>query len=205
MSEHNESNGSKDQKLARGLVYVHDALGSNIVSVQEISAQVYALTETLISKGLISLHEVDKRRQNISQQMMADLPQKWLGARMLADQGNKYDAECEVKIDCENRVHLCKAACCKFGFYLSRQDLEEGIVDWDVGRPYHISQKENGYCKHHDEDGFRCTIRENRPLTCRGYDCRNDKRIWSDFEQKIPNPTLATLDTAHPGNVEAAP
>ncbi len=31
---------------------------------------------------------------------------------------------------------------------------------------------------------FRVTV------PCRGYDCRNDKRIWLDFENKIVNPNI---------------
>ena len=32
------------------------------------------------------------------------------------------------------------------------------------------------------------------PLPCRGYDCRKDKRIWLDFEQRIPNPAVERPD-----------
>lgn len=179
-----------DQNIAKGLIFIHDAIGSNIVNIQQVAAHIYALTETLISKGLISLHDLDRRKQTINQHMMTQMPEKWMGARMLADESDKYDAEREVVIDCHNRVHLCKAACCKLGFYLSRQDLEEGVVRWDFGRPYHIMQKENGYCVHYDEGTCKCTIREHRPLPCRTYDCRNDKRIWVDFDKMIPNPEL---------------
>jgi hypothetical protein len=28
---------------------------------------------------------------------------------------------------------------------------------------------------------------------CRAYDCRNDKRIWADFERKIVSPELENL------------
>jgi hypothetical protein len=28
---------------------------------------------------------------------------------------------------------------------------------------------------------------------CRGYDCREDRRIWLDFEKRIPAPDLAAV------------
>jgi hypothetical protein len=35
-----------------------------------------------------------------------------------------------VEIDCPRRIPLYKAACCRLRFALSRQDVEEGIVQW---------------------------------------------------------------------------
>ena len=37
------------------------------------------------------------------------------------------------------------------------------------------------------------TIRQNRPVPCHTYDCRQDKRIWSNFEERIVSPDLAKL------------
>jgi Fe-S-cluster containining protein len=75
-------------------------------------------------------------------------------------------------------------------FALSRQDIEEGTVKWDFGHPYMIAKVGDGYCVHIDKTTCRCKIWENRPVPCRGFDCRNDKRIWLDFENKIVNPKL---------------
>jgi Fe-S-cluster containining protein len=33
-----------------------------------------------------------------------------------------------------------------------------------------------------------CTIYERRPGACRAYDCRNDRRVWLDFEARVPAP-----------------
>lgn len=62
------------------------------------------------------------------------------------------------------------------------------------GRPYLIAQGKDGYCTHFEHGSCSCTVRENRPVPCRGYDCRNDKRIWLDFENKIPNPNIERAD-----------
>src|SRR5262245_39650391 len=152
------------KELANGLIFIHTALGGAMAGAQQLSAHVYALTELLVAKGVVSLHEFEERRRIINEQMMTQMREKWLGARMQAEETDKYDPRHEVQIDCANRLHLCKAACCRLGFYLSKQDLEEGAVRWDLSRPYHIAQNENGYCTHCDASALTCTIRSRRPV-----------------------------------------
>ena len=187
-----------ETEVAKALIYAHNAIGSNLAGTQQVSASVYALTELLIAKGVTGLQELEERKASINQKMMANMAEKWLDAPMLADETNKYDAKAEVAIDCEARIPLCKASCCKLSFYLSRQDLEEGKVRWEFGRPYHIAHNEKGYCVHCDDTTRKCSVRENRPLTCRTYDCHQDKRIWADFEKRIPNPELDKLEEPAP-------
>jgi Fe-S-cluster containining protein len=88
------------------------------------------------------------------------------------------------EIDCAALVHLCKARCCTFRFALSHQDLDEGVVRWDEGEPYVIAQ-EKGRCVHLDARGG-CTVYAQRPRPCRVFDCRDDLRIWKDFEKRLP-------------------
>lgn len=182
-----------ETELAKALIYAHNAIGGNLAGTQQLSASVYALTELLIAKGTIGLQELEERKASINQKMMAQMQEKWIGARMMSDETDKYDARAAVEIDCEVRIPLCKASCCKLSFYLSRQDLEEGKIRWEFGRPYHIAHNAKGYCVHCDDTTRKCSVRENRPLTCRTYDCRKDKRIWEDFENRIPNPDLEKL------------
>ena len=100
---------------------------------------------------------------------------------------DKYDFESEVKIDCDNRVHLCQATCCRLPFALSKQDIREGIVHWDLGQPYLIEHGADGYCSHLDRESAGLHHLADRPVPCRGFDCSNDKRIWLDFEKRIVN------------------
>jgi hypothetical protein len=119
---------------------------------------------------------------------------------------DKYSLPAAEPIDCENRVALCKAACCRLSVLLSPQDLAEGIVSWDPRRRYFNSQDADGYCVHLERPPCRCSIYANRPAPCRIYDCRHDSRIWVDFEKRITNPALdqlnwpfnLDLETAHP-------
>ena len=94
-------------------------------------------------------------------------------------------------IDCAARLHLCKARCCSFGVKLSRQDLEEGEVQWEIDHPYRLPRRDDGYCMYLARTGERaggCTNYQHRPATCRSYSCRDDARVWIDFEAMIPAP-----------------
>jgi Fe-S-cluster containining protein len=105
---------------------------------------------------------------------------------MVDETEDKYALTDIPEIDCAARFPLCRARCCGFGFALSFQDLNERIVEWDYGMPYHIRQGEHGFCVHCDRASGRCTVYAHRPAVCRNYDCRNDARIWKDFEARIP-------------------
>lgn len=180
-----------DAELARGLRYVHQKLGDRIVGHHELAAHVYALTESLIAAGLLSLQDFEARKRTRTDQMMSAALTDWEGAEVLSDDADKYHFP-ETIIDCRDRIHLCKAACCRLDFFLSRQDLDEGIVRWDVGRPYAIAKREDGWCTHCAPDRG-CEVHEHRPLICRGYDCRHDARIWVSFDDRVPSPELARL------------
>ena len=91
-------------------------------------------------------------------------------------------------IDCASLIHLCHARCCSFRVKLSPDDLGEGILRWDLQDPYVLARGADGYCTHLRETGCECY--DARPATCREYDCREDRRVWIDFAQKIPAPPI---------------
>jgi Fe-S-cluster containining protein len=100
---------------------------------------------------------------------------------------DKYKMTDLPDIDCAARLHLCRGRCCMLTFPLSFQDLDEGVVKWEYQRPYLIKHRhDDGYCVHNVEGS--CGVYEHRPAICRSYTCKNDKRIWTDFERRIPAP-----------------
>ena len=46
---------------------------------------------------------------------------------------DKYTFEQEVEIDCMRRIYISHAVCSRLDFALSKQDIEEGIIKWDLG------------------------------------------------------------------------
>jgi len=181
-------------ELVGGLLYTHHRANSNTNRVLESASFLYALIELLNERELISIPELDERKAKVAERLEKRFLNKGMGVVIQEPEQDKYAvAEKEVRIDCENRTHLCKAACCRLSFPLSMQDIREGKVKWDLRSPYLIAQDAEGYCQHIERSSCHCTIRENRPLPCRVYDCREDKRIWLDFEKKLVNPDIDEL------------
>ena len=178
------SNGSENGHIVRGLQFANIMLTINQDQARETAAHVLALTELLVQKGLLAEDEVtttlDRVREEIAEQPAPKV--------RLSDLGDKYAPAENIEIDCHNRLHLCQARCCTFAFYLTKQDLDEGVARWDYGNPYWIRQGDDGYCVHADPTTRRCTIWAQRPHVCRRYDCREDKRVWLDYANYIPAP-----------------
>jgi len=188
-------------EVAGGIAYLHQRANAIAGRTLESSAFVYALIEILAEQNIISINELDQRKQQIAERILKRFTQRDGGISLQESGQDKYTFEPAIAIDCENRVQLCKAACCKMVFSLSRQDIEERVLKWELHHPYVIAKGEDGYCHHFDRQCQNCTVHAQRPLPCRAYDCRNDSRIWLDFDQKIINPKLQ--DPTWPHNLTA--
>ena len=193
----------KRNEVAGGLLYCHSRLNSNTSKLLESASFLYALVELLTDKGLVELGELEEKKREVAARLLESFLDKGMGVAMQEEERDKYTFDETVEIDCASRVHLCKAACCRMSFALSQQDVEEGAIKWDLGRPYLIAQDADGYCRHLDRQTSCCTVRDQRPLPCRGYDCRKDKRVWVDFENRIVNPDLEQLFSANCSQADA--
>lgn len=182
------------REVVEGLLYTHARLSDSTKATLESASFLYSLIELLHEKGLISIEELDARRHEVAARLAKKNWEKGIGVLLQEPEYDKYTFTGEAEIDCENRVHLCKAACCRLPFALSKQDIREGIIHWDFGQPYIIAQERDGYCTHLERGSCRCTVRENRPVPCRAYDCRKDKTIWLDFEGRVINPDILRDD-----------
>lgn len=83
---------------------------------------------------------------------------------------DKYTFEHEAIVDCESRLYICKAICCRIPFVLSRQDVEDGIIRWEFGRPNLIAHYGDCYCVNLDRKTYLCTVHDHRPVRCRSFD-----------------------------------
>jgi Fe-S-cluster containining protein len=184
------------RKVAEGLLYAHSRLSANTGKTLEATSFLYALIELLDEKGVISIDELDERKRAVGERLVEQLRGKGTGVVFQDPEYDKYAFEKGVEIDCASRIPLCRATCCRLPFALSKQDVREGIVQWDFGQPYMIDQGVDGYCNHLDRSAHACTVWKNRPVPCRGFDCRKDTRIWLDFEKRIPNPAIDRPDWA---------
>ena len=160
----------------------HNTRASRLVQA-DAAATLTALVETLVAHGLLPQAEYERRRQRaLDAQKVAldESPEVQLGPAV-----DKYAITDVPAIDCAAIIPICKARCCTLTVHCSAQDLDEHVVQWDYSRPYRIRKREDGYCVHSEPDSGRCGIYDKRPAICRTYDCREDKRIWLDFEKRI--------------------
>jgi Fe-S-cluster containining protein len=178
------------REVAEGLLYTHTRLNANSTKTLEATAFLYALIELLDEKGIVKIEELDERKRIVGQRLVEQLRRNGNGVVLQDSTEDKYDFAGVVAIDCRSRLSVCQAACCRLPFALSKQDLAEGIIQWNLGQPYWIAQNEGNYCCHLNRDGYSCTVYENRPLACRGFDCRQNTNIWLDFDRMIVNPGI---------------
>ena len=181
-------------ELAGGLRYTHARANANTGKLLEVASFAYAAIELLAEKELLQIEELDERKKSVAGRLVAKFTDHGMGVVYQKPEYDKYTFDGEVRIDCENRLHLCRAACCRLRFALSKQDVEEGVVKWDFAQPYVIARGSDGYCQHLDRGQLGCSIHAHRPVPCRAYDCRNDRRIWADYENKVVNPQLNESD-----------
>ncbi|PSB17950.1 YkgJ family cysteine cluster protein [Phormidesmis priestleyi ULC007] len=183
--------------IARGLAYLHTRVNATAGRSLESAAFVYALIDLLVETGVITVEQIDDRKQEFVDRLLQRYQQHDPGVALQEPNQDKYTFVQTAKIDCENRVHLCKAACCKMVFPLSRQDIEEGVIRWELNKPYVIAKGADGYCHQVDRTSLGCCVHTQRPIPCRAYDCRNDDRIWLDFDNGVINPKLADPNWPH--------
>lgn len=192
-------------ELLTGFHSTYQRVGQAADKAKEAATYSFALAELLVRKGVLGVDELEASRRTIDQRMTEELRTRGLTISLTEDPADKYGAPAVEDIDCEARMPLCEAACCRLRFALSQQDVAEKIVHWSVSEPYLNRLGADGWCTHTDPADRHCTVYEHRPLVCRSYDCRNDVRIWKDFEARVINPELSALLAAvHEAGVPVA-
>jgi Fe-S-cluster containining protein len=183
-------------ELSRALRAAWLAVEETRGDLLRLAAQVVALTEELEHRGGADDPEIAARLEARAQALlpriqMSDLQEP--GRLHLGDFEDKYEVATDDGPPCHELLPLCEARCCSFVFALSSQDLDEGVIRWDHGRPYLIRQEADGYCTHLAR-GTGCTVYAQRPAPCRKFDCRNDPRVWIDYQRRIVAPRDAVGD-----------
>lgn len=159
--------------ISSGLIYTHNRINANTEKNMEAASFLYALIEILNDKRLLTIEELDERKKRVAERLVKRFIESGLGLIYQDPEYDKYTFDHEANVDCESRLDTCKAVCCKLPFALSRQDVEEGIIRWEFGRPYLIAHGEDSYCVHLDRKTYKCTVREHRTIPCR------DNKIWN--------------------------
>jgi hypothetical protein len=158
-----------ERQVEQGSLFAHAELTRQSHRTNETDALLNGLVALLVQHKIVDGDElmkvVDQAREPVKQKV--DI------ALRVNEEGE------EPQIDCASRIHVCKAVCCRLHWALSVEEIEDGRVKWELGRPYFNRHNDEGYC-HQWDDG--CNIYEDRPNPCRMYSCEHDDRIWKDFE-----------------------
>jgi hypothetical protein len=165
------------EKLAAELPQLPDS--------DEASRRFEWLLDALILRG-----QVPDRFRTLAKKIQADRDTKVHGAvrpPRLSIVDDKYRVV-SPDIDCAARIPLCGARCCSFEVTLSKQDLLERKLPFVIDQPYLLPRDpDTKRCACMDATGA-CVAYDYRPATCRTYDCREDRRVWLDYEARIAAP-----------------
>lgn len=186
ISEHIEL----EEALRRALLAVEEARAQvlhHAANAQALSDELGAHLGTLSAEEADAIEERLAARASAHRETMREVDAADDRRLQLGDAVDKYAVE-RGGPPCPELIPICHGRCCTFDFALSSQDLDEGVVAWDRGRPYLIKHGADGHCVHSDPETRFCGVYQHRPTICRTYDCRNDPRIWIDYEARIPAP-----------------
>lgn len=181
-SENNNSQESPEwqDQVERGSLFTHTALSRQSARINEIESFLFGIMDILTQKGVTPPEELQKAVEGVRKEMMDKGELSNPGVALRVD--NEEDQEF-IPVNCEERLHICKAVCCQLDFALNAPEIESGEVKWDLGRPYFIRKGTNCYCAHLNQAEKKCNVYEHRPSVCKKYSCAKDKRIWKDFEK----------------------
>ncbi len=171
-----------EKQMVKGQLNIHSTLSRMSEKINELEAFVFGINDALIEKNMLQSRYLFKKIESVKKEMMDSGEKMHAGIALRVDNEQVGNAE----VNCSERIHVCKAICCKLSFPLSAIEVEKGIVKWDLGRPYYVRQTGSGFCCHKGESG-NCSVYENRPVVCKTYSCKGDERIWKDFENMIIN------------------
>jgi Fe-S-cluster containining protein len=104
--------------------------------------------------------------------------------------GDEDTGEHAVEFDCAERLPICKAVCCSFTFAITKEEVQQNIIQWNPKLPYFIKRDEDGYCPHLNRETCSCNIWDDRGQRARKYDCRKDPNVWLDWDNMIINPRV---------------
>jgi Fe-S-cluster containining protein len=170
------------RQVERGSLFTHTALGESFVRLGEMQALLHGLTDALLARGVVGEPELGASIANVRAELGARGELSGAGVVMRVDATAETSAG-SVAVDCQARLPVCQAVCCRLDFALSVAEVEAGRVRWDLGRPYFVRHTAAGRCVHHDAATGGCGVYADRPQVCRQYSCAGDERIWKDYER----------------------
>jgi hypothetical protein len=179
------------EDFEEGVRHVADTAMRSSLRAMRVESLLRAVVRALAERGELDVDAFERALGQPPGQPAGAAPRL---AVALGKPIDKYAVASPPDLDCAALFPVCQARCCMLVFPLTPQDLDEGRLAWRYHQPYEIAHAADERCVHQDRATGGCTVYEQRPAICRHYDCRQDPRIWLDFERRIPAP----LDAVRP-------
>jgi Fe-S-cluster containining protein len=177
-----------DRQVQRGSMFTQAVLQRTSVRISETEAILAGVIDQLAERGLLDPGAIglcaEEEPPGSDGQELTELASPTITWPAVAIREDPPEDErlAPATVDCDARMHVCHAVCCRLKFPLSAPEIGEATVKWDIGHPYLIRHESDGYCTHNDRSTHGCTVYDCRPTVCRTYSCVGDKRIWVDFD-----------------------
>lgn len=180
MKEIERTKNELEEQVERGSLFTHTALSRQAARLNEIESFLYGIIDVLTQKGQMPPEDLKHAVEDVRQEMIekGEMSNPGLALRIDGKEDSNF-----VPVNCDERMHICKAVCCKLTFALNAEEVEGGNIRWDLGRPYIIRQESSCYCTHINPKDKKCTIYNKRPSVCKKYSCAKDTRIWKNFNK----------------------
>ena len=170
-----------ERDLKHSAYFTHRALEKQSKRINEVESFLYGLIDVLILNDSIDPDSFKQEVQKVRNELLEKQEQFHPNIALRVDSENP--AVENNTVNCAERIHICKAVCCKLHFALSANEIELAKVKWELGKPYFNKKNSAGYCTHLHSKKLCCTVYEERPRICKQYSCKNDKRIWKNFKK----------------------
>jgi hypothetical protein len=180
-----------ERQVERGSMFNQAVFQKSFTRLSTVEAVVWELVDQLLERGVVAAEDLPGANAAQAEAEARSLAveeepamMRWPAVAIRVDPTDPDEAE---PVDCAARMSVCQAVCCRLKFALNQEEVERGVVKWDIGHPYVIRHDSTGYCSHNDQSTHGCGVYGERPTLCRRYSCRHDARIWSDFDGMVLN------------------
>lgn len=173
-----------ERQVARGAMHAHTIDSQLAERIHSLESTLYGLVDLLANKRVIAESELAACSHRVARSI-EERGERAHGGVVL--RAVPPEPQVSTPVNCEERIAVCKAVCCRLSFPLSAEEVQNGQFKWDLGQPYFIRHDEHGTCVHHDCSTGTCTVYSTRPGPCKRYSCEGDERIWKDFANMVLN------------------
>jgi Fe-S-cluster containining protein len=173
-----------ERQATEGAMHAHTVDSRLAERIHSLESALYGLVDLLVEKRVLGESELAAAAHNVARALEERGERAHGGVMLRVD---PPEGHAPATVNCAERMHVCKAVCCRLSFPLTAEEVQDGQLKWDLGRPYFIRHGARGACVHQDATTGACGVYERRPGICKGYSCENDGRIWKDFANMILN------------------